>query len=464
MAPGRYHPTPRVTPSPSEATAANLAWQEHIVQLVLDFVARHDHVGGLARSLLGDVMPSLGLAPAERRAVASCFYRLFRLRRRIEFALHLGGEHLPDQERDRTAYFIALVLDGLLTPDEASAHARISRDRFDWTQVPHLDARIADEPDPLRRFGLTHSVPDWLAGRFLTAFGDVEAAALVSGLNQPPPLTVRTNTLKTTRDALRDAFIALGCSATPTTYAPHGLAIDGDVSLFSVPPYRAGHFEQQDEASQLCALVVAPPPRGTVLDACAGSGGKTLALAAAMQNRGTILATDVSRFKLQELVQRRRRAATDNVRSQVVRAEEWPMGVMNFARQADRILIDAPCDGVGSWRRRPDARWRLRQEHLATVQRKQRQLLERAVAALQPGARVIYATCTVFREQNEDIVDAVLAQNPELEAVPIVEVLGKAAAAPFADAQGRYLHTVPHRHGTDGFFAAVLRRRRTLHA
>jgi 16S rRNA (cytosine967-C5)-methyltransferase len=443
---------------PIDTAGSTLACQETIVQRVLAFVAEHDRVGGVARTLLGDVMPKLGLPPAERRAVASGFYRLFRLRRRIEFALGLGGHRLPDHQVDRAAYFVGLVLDGVLAPDAAAEHAGIPRVRFDWSKVPAIDAQIATEPDPHRRFGLTHSIPDWLAAKFLAEFG-TEADRIVAGLNLPAPLTVRTNTLKTTRDELRATFAAHSCAAQPTAYAPHGLAVDGDVSLFALQPYRHGLFEQQDEASQLCALAVAPPPRGTVLDACAGSGGKTLALAAALHNAGTILATDTSSFKLAELVQRRRRAGTDNVRSKVVRAEGWPDDVTAFARRADRILVDAPCDGVGAWRRRPDARWRLRPEHEATVQRKQRTLLARAAAALQPGARVIYATCTVFRAQNDDVVAEVLAANRDLEVVPVVEILGKKLGGALSDRSG-FLRTFPHRHGTDGFFAAVLRRRR----
>src|SRR5690606_4145259 len=194
------------------------------------------------------------------------------------------------------AYFAALVLDGCIAPEAAAERARLGRERIDFRAVAGIDAVIAAEPDPVRRFGLTHSVPDWLAERFLAEFGS-EADAVVRGLNGWPPLTVRANTLHVTREALAEEFHALGCRTEPTRHAPHGLVVEGDVNLFRLPPYQAGRFEQQDEASQLCALLVQPPPRGTVLDACAGSGGKTLALAAAMANRGTILAVDVSRHK-----------------------------------------------------------------------------------------------------------------------------------------------------------------------
>lgn len=432
--------------------------QEQRAALVCDLWDRHAEVGGLARTLLGEVMPALGLRPDERQLIATDFYRLFRLRRRIDVGLQVAAKRaLAGPERTRAQYLASLILDGLLPPEHAAD--RLPGGRVDFAKLLDLDRHLGDEPDPVRRFGIAQSMPDWLAARFLREFGD-QAEAVAQGLNQVPPLTVRTNTLKTTREALADAFAREGTTTTPTQYAPHGLHVDGVVNLFAITPFRDGWFEQQDEASQMCARLVAPPPRGAVLDACAGAGGKTLALAALLDNRGAVLATDVSREKLEELVQRRRRAGTDNVRSVVTPATQWSDEIAKFARQADRILIDAPCGGVGAWRRRPDARWRLREEHLDVVKDKQRDLLDRALSHLQPGARVIYATCTIFREENEDQVEAALARHPDVEQVPAIEILGRAGIGPLTDADGRYLRILPHRHGADGFFAAVLRKRR----
>ena len=431
---------------------------EQRTALVLELWARHAEVGGLARALLGDAMPALRLRPDERQLIAGDFYRLFRLQRRIEAGLLLATTRpVSAPERARAAYLVSLVLDGEIPPEVAAD--RLGSSRVDFRRLAQLDEHIATEVDPTKRFGLTHSIPDWLAARFLAEF-HAEADAIAAGLNRVPPLTVRTNTLKTDRATLARAFAAEGTTTAPTRHAEHGLIVDGVVNLFAIPAFRDGWFEQQDEASQLCARVVAPPPRGNVLDACAGAGGKTLALAAMLDNRGAVLATDVAKAKLDELVQRRRRAGTDNVRSVVTPPTEWSPEVAEVAKQADRILLDAPCGGVGAWRRRPDARWRLREEHLATVREKQRDLLDRALAHLQPGARAIYATCTIFREENEAQVEAALTRHPDIDVVPVVEVLGKALAAPLADPTGRFLQIWPHRHGADGFFAAVLRRRR----
>lgn len=426
--------------------------------LIIELSERHAASGGPARAVLGAVFPELDLSPAERHAVSRAFYQMHRWRRRIDFALALATRRAPQaRERTLTKFVASLVLDGAITPAEADARLRDTTARIDWAKVADLDATIALDPDPVRRFGVGHSIPDWLAERFLAEF-DADADAVMAGLNQPPPLTVRTNTLRTDRAALQTALATLGLRTMPTRFAPHGLVLDGEVNLFATQPFQDGWFEQQDEASQLCAHLVAPPPGGTVLDACAGSGGKTLALAAALQNRGAILATDIHARKLAELVARRRRAGTDNVRSLAVAEDAWPEEVEAFARRADRILLDVPCDGVGAWRRRPDARWHLDPTHVEGVAARQRALLARTVACLKPGARLVYATCTIFRNANEEVVEGALAADAELELVPLAEILGGAAAAPVA--RGPYLATLPHTHGTDGFFAAVLRRKR----
>jgi 16S rRNA (cytosine967-C5)-methyltransferase len=301
-------------------------------------------------------------------------------------------------------------------------------------------------------------MPDWIAARLLDECGD-GAEALATALNAEPPRTIRANLLRTPdRDALAEELRAAGVATEPTRFAPHGLVVDGTVALYELDAFREGRFEQQDEASQLCALVVAPPPRGRILDACAGGGGKALALAAELQNRGEILAVDAHDRRLAGLTPRRRRAGVDVIRSVHVARGAWPPTVAKFARRADRILIDAPCSGIGSWRRRTDARWSLDPDGCAAMRRTQSELLDRAIAHLRPGARVIYATCTVFRDENEDQIEAALARHPELETVRVAEILGRERALPITDPSGTFLRLRPELHGTDGFFAAVLRR------
>jgi 16S rRNA (cytosine967-C5)-methyltransferase len=311
----------------------------------------------------------------------------------------------------------------------------------------------------VERFGTRHSLPDWLAQRLLDEHGDA-AEALAQALDAPAPRTLRANTLRVgSREELAAELLADGVATRPTAYAPHGLTVDGDAPLFRLAAYDAGRFEQQDEASQLCALLVAPPPGGRVLDACAGSGGKTLAIAAMLGNKGEILAADTHAGRLHALSARCRRAGASNVRARLV-GDEWGAEVDAFAARADRILLDVPCSGIGALRRRPEARWRLDSAALAAMAATQAALLDRAAARLRPGARIVYATCTVFAAENEAPVAAALARHPELEQVPCKEILGGVLGKAIGDANGAVLRLRPDRHGTDGFFAAVLRRRR----
>jgi 16S rRNA (cytosine967-C5)-methyltransferase len=197
-----------------------------------------------------------------------------------------------------------------------------------------------------------------------------------------------------------------------------------------------------------------------VLDLCAGSGGKALAIAAALGNRGSVLATDVHRRRLQELRQQAARAGVHNVQAGEIGEVDVPAAVAEFARHADRILVDAPCSGTGSWRRRPEARWNVRLGDLAALRATQERLLAMAAGWLRPGARLVYATCSLLRDENEEPIAALLAQRPELEVVRLAEVLSADAARPIADASGTFLSLRPDRHGCDGLFAAIVRRRR----
>ncbi|MFY9345975.1 MAG: RsmB/NOP family class I SAM-dependent RNA methyltransferase, partial [Planctomycetota bacterium] len=271
------------------------------------------------------------------------------------------------------------------------------------------------------------------------------------------PRTLRANTLVVPdRDALALELAALGIGTRPAQYAPTALHVDGDADLFATAAYRRGAFEQQDEASQLAAALVQPPPGGRVLDLCAGTGGKTLAICAALQNRGVVLATDVHERRLAALRERAARAGAHNVQVHAL-GEPWPAAVAGFAAGADRILIDAPCTGTGSWRRRPEGRWTVTAASLPALRELQDDLLRRAAALLRPGARLIYATCSLLPAENEQRIAQLCRNDERLQVVRIAELLGNAVARPIADATGTFLSLRPDRHGCDGFFTAVLR-------
>ena len=348
-------------------------------------------------------MPSLrGTPAAERAAVVRTSGAAIAGRRRFEFLLagHQGLGDLPHRERARVLVLAAAVERGEL--GVAAAHQQAGREELDFGALRDGAAQLATTVDPVLRFGRTHSVPDWFAARALAQWGD-EAAAVVGALGEPAPRTLRANLLRVAdRQALAAELAAAGVVTTPGRWAATALHVDGETDLFATAAYARGAFEQQDEASQLVAAVVAAPPGGKVLDLCAGNGGKTLAIAAALQNRGTVCATDVHAGRLRALRERARRAGATNLAVHDLPEGDWPAAVATFAAHADRILIDAPCSGTGSWRRRPEARWGFDERALAAIVRTQDELLARAAAALRPGARLVYATCSVLASENEE--------------------------------------------------------------
>lgn len=322
-----------------------------------------------------------------------------------------------------------------------------------------LTLRLGGITDPIERCAVEHSLPNWLAEQFLASYG-AEATAVLSALLAPAPRTLRANPLVVEdRLQLARTLAEVGITTTATAHAPWGLQVHGDADLFATQAYRSGAFEQQDEASQLAAWLVAPPPRGSVLDFCAGSGGKTLAIAAQLANRGRVLASDLSAVRLAALRTRLARARADNVQALQVSATTVPDQVVEFARAADRILVDSPCSGTGSWRRRPEARWQLAPDGLQRLLATQAELLARTAEWLQPGARLIYATCSLLPQENEQQVQRLLELRGDLELVRLAEIHGKAAMAPLVDASGHFMRLRPDLHGCDGFFLAVLRKR-----
>jgi 16S rRNA (cytosine967-C5)-methyltransferase len=398
----------------------------------------------------------LSLRPRQQKRVRDLFFGALAASRLIDHAIEVAT---PGGVAPPLAPALRILVSRVLAHDLSPKAAAAALPFVDWQRVHGLRVEVGRIVDPVRRLALAGSLPDWLAERLASEHG-AEADALVESLSGRPPVVLRANTLRAGREALRDRLAVDGITTEPTRYANFGLRVTSPAQLFRTAAYREGWFEMQDEASQLVAEIVAPPPGGVVVDACAGAGGKTLALAAMQQNRGTILAVDRDERRLRDLRQRARRAGAHNVQAQRVPDDGWPDHVAQVARRADRILVDAPCSGVGSLRRNPDMRWRIDAGRAEDLRRIQVDLLARAAACLAPGARVVYATCTVLRDENEGVVSAVRLLCPELEVVPVVEILGAARGRPIADPTGAFLRTLPHRHDTDGFFAAVLRRRR----
>lgn len=305
-------------------------------------------------------------------------------------------------------------------------------------------------------FAVRHSLPDWLAQALLDALGPVEASALAEALNRPAPVDLRVNTLKVDRDTLARALASAGFPCELTPWSPVGLRRVNRAPLFSTQAFRDGWFELQDEGSQLIALLAAPRRRETIVDYCAGGGGKTLHLGALMENTGSLWALDVSARRLEKLRPRLKRAGLDNVRMLAIESEEDPR-ILAHIGQADRVLVDAPCSGTGTLRRNPDIKWR--PLALAQLNRTQAGILDAAARLVKSGGRLIYATCSLLPQENEAVVCAFLAQHPEFKVIEVGSLLPLPFTLPSPVTSEGFLRLFPHRHDTDGFFVAVLERR-----
>ena len=295
-------------------------------------------------------------------------------------------------------------------------------------------------------------MPDWVVKKLLTFCSEPEVLALGKSLAEPAPLDLRINTLRAKRDDVINQLAAGGFSVTPTPYAPNGLRLTDRPSINRLPLFLDGTLEVQDEGSQLLCHLLAPTRHDLTIDFCAGAGGKTLALGAMMANRGRLYAFDVSAARLKKLQPRLARSGLSNVHPQTL-ASENDIRVKRLAGKADRVLIDAPCSGLGTLRRNPDLRWRQSPESVAELTRKQAAILNAAARMVKPGGRVVYATCSLLQEENEAIVEAFLSANPRFT---LVDCDGVFEQQKIDLRTGKYLRLTPHQHGTDGFFAAVM--------
>jgi 16S rRNA (cytosine967-C5)-methyltransferase len=361
------------------------------------------------------------IGSSDRRGVSDRVWRVLRSYRRLSW--WLGNLPTP-----RLLVAASLLLDGeTLAAFSGGRFAPAPLAPSEQTALRRLEGRALDHPSMPDAVHL--EVPDWLLPRI--------PAAELRALLEPAPLDLRVNLLKGTRDEARAALAAEGLDAAPTPHSPWGLRIAGRRQITTGAAFRAGLVEIQDEGSQLVAALVDARPGMRVADLCAGAGGKTLALAMTMRNRGQLVACDVSAARLDGAVRRLRRAGVHNVERHLLEpGDKW---AKRRAQAFDRVLVDAPCTGTGTWRRNPDARLRLTEADLAELLPKQSAILDLAAPLVRTGGRLVYATCSLLFEENEAQVTAFLARHPYF-------------------AQGEVLTLTPSRHGTDGFFATVLER------
>lgn len=388
----------------------------------------------------------------DRRAVTELVYAA--LRRRGELAWRVRHAGLDPETAPGRRLAVMAAAGGSL--EETGALCDGSRfgppplaDSERTALISLLGPAPADLPDPAR-----YNYPDWLDGSLRARFGP-ELPAALGALDQRAPVDIRVNGLKCERAAVQVRLTADHIDSAPTPLSPVGLRLAGRPRLDDHDLVRGGWIEPQDEAAQIASLLVAAEPGMQIVDYCAGAGGKTLALAAVMGNRGQIYACDPDKRKLERLMRRVQRAGARNVQTHVLAADNGWLSTM--AGRADRVLVDAPCSGTGTWRRNPEARWKLTPALLAEQIGRQRDVLDSAARLVRPGGRLVYVTCSVLREEDEDQAEAFLGRHPDFRLVPIPDIW-PAAVGGTCPAGDPYLVLLPHRHGTDGFFIAVFER------
>jgi len=384
----------------------------------------------------------------DRRDISETVWTVLRARRRLGWWLdRVGAEATP-----------RLLVPALMVLNGTSVHRAASEFGGSRFAPPALDDEERRALEQLDRHTLDHpnmgdgvrlEMPDFVVPLLRARFGErleAECAALM----QPAPLDLRVNLLKATREAAIVALGKQGLKAEPTRLSPWGLRLAGRQNVTQSHAFREGLVEIQDEGSQLVALLADAKPGMRVVDYCAGAGGKTLALAMTMENRGHITACDVSAPRLDGAIKRLRRAGVHNAeRHLFAPGDKW---AKRHEQKGDLVLVDAPCTGTGTWRRNPDARLRLTENDLAELIAKQAAILDAAQRLVKPGGALVYATCSLLAAEGEDQISAFLTRHPEFRVVPV--------QAPFAAyLHGDTLRLTPARDGTDGFFACRLERR-----
>jgi 16S rRNA (cytosine967-C5)-methyltransferase len=405
---------------------------------LLKLVLRFEHP---ADAVVSRYLRENRLGPRERATLAETVYGVLRKKTLFNYLAQSGSG--PLERRMAILGFAAGrdFLFGALTQPEK-----------EWLQR-------CDQVDPAQLMDLhRHNLPQWLVEPLKAQVG-AQFDALAHSLNENAGLDLRVNALKAKRAEVQPQLAKLGIAAEPTPYSPWGLRLKDKPMLTKLDLFTQGTIEVQDEGSQLLAWLLDAKRGEMVVDFCAGAGGKTLAVGATMRSTGRLYAFDVSAHRLDALKPRLARSGLSNVHPVAI-AHERDERIKRLAGKIDRVLVDAPCSGLGTLRRNPDLKWRQNPQSIEEMAAKQLAILSSAARLLKSGGRLVYATCSILQAENEDVAQAFGQAHPEFEAVPVDPVLQALGLASAADlCTGPYLRLWPHRHGTDGFFAALWQRR-----
>ena len=405
---------------------------EELLREVLRFTGPAD--GTLSRYFRDH--PRLG--SRERGAIAEGIYGLLRNKSVYSSFAESGGG----------ATMRKLTLLGLADAVGIDSLGGLTEEETEWlTRVMQIDRSLLQP-------SLRVNLPQWLFDKFVAQYGEAQALQLADALNQPAPLDLRVNSIKAGREEVIAKLAEAPILCEPTPFAPLGLRVLKKPALQNLPLFKEGAIEVQDEGSQLLSQVVGAKRGEMVVDFCAGAGGKTLSLGAAMRNTGRLYAFDISEKRLAKMKPRVARSGLSNVHPVLI-AHERDAKIKRLAGKIDRVLVDAPCSGLGTLRRNPDVKWRQVQASIAELNVKQAAILDSAARLLKAGGRLVYATCSLLDEENEAIVSQFLATHADFSLVPMKDVL---AEQKIPLEMQDYLKLLPHLHQTDGFFAAVMER------
>ena len=439
--PARRNPAQRTAPAPapgSEAAGVSAELLNAAVAataLLLEFNQPADAaLSGFFRAHRSGVR--------DRAFIAETAYAVLRRKRLLERLAGASGR------RPSPRQLVLLSLARVRGMSQRQLDPALLEGEREWLEA------IRRGEDPVMTPAEQADLPDWLVERLLQRITPEALQVLARSLNSPAPLDLRVNAVKAERTAVIALLAADGIVAEACRYAPLGLRLKGKPALQKHPAFLDGSFEVQDEGSQLLSYLLAPRRGEMVVDFCAGAGGKTLALGALMRSTGRLYALDVSDKRLAKLKPRAARAGLSNVHPICIVSEN-DIRVKRLAGKADRVLVDAPCSGLGTLRRNPDLKWRQSPQSVAELTVKQAAILAAAARLVRPGGRLVYATCSILVEENEGIVDAFLAAHPEFRRLSAREIL---AGQGIAIECGEDMSLAPQTHGTDGFYAAVLER------
>jgi len=392
------------------------------------------------------------LGSHDRRFIAETAYGTLRHLRRCDSAVNKTSGSSDLSSKDGFLLLVVAYLVGIekrkdVTPAVLEKHAS---NGLTGKTLDEILQRLAKNEEENENIGIRYSFQDWMVERFVAKFGRIETEELCKKLNEQAPITLRANSLKATLEECRDRLQKEGIDTEPVAGIPNALNLKKRVNVFGLKSFKDGLFELQDAGSQLLPIMIDPKPTAKVLDACAGAGGKTLEFAALMKNRGEIVATDVNKYRIEELKKRARRAGAFNIRPKHI--DSLDDLEHDYTGYFDVVFVDAPCTGVGTIRRNPGMKWSVSEEMVKELSEKQQHILKACAGLVKRGGRLVYATCSLFNEENEEVIEGFLKDSSWfLKQAQPDPLEGNNPASDF-------VYLLPHRHGTDGFFCSVLER------